>query len=328
MFLSIIIPVYNKEKYISECLDSCLKQDISCDDYEIICIDDKSTDKSGDILDKYLEKHQDKIRVIHKTQNGGVSAARNTGIEVAKGEYLYFLDADDFIENNILASVKDLTCTKPDTIFVGNYNMQSDLFTDEELTLKEEEKLPCGPHVLGCRFYKRSMIYENKIRYKEEISLAEDAVFDYEVQLAQKTVIHSDKIIHYYRTVKGSLLHRNRVDKIDSYIGLVKIYKDFVERKVDDKTFLEYHLFLRIHDCVNTIVRLPFKEWRKYIKILKDLNVYNIKPSKEAIGKFISKKEEGKPDTIDKTPRSFRLAATRMGFINMYLKVKLNKLFG
>lgn len=91
--LSIIVPVYNVEKYLKTCINSLLEQKL--DAYEIILVDDGSTDSSGGICDEYAKKHE-KIQVIHK-KNGGLSSARNTGIENAVGKYIGFVDSDDYI---------------------------------------------------------------------------------------------------------------------------------------------------------------------------------------------------------------------------------------
>ena len=91
--LSIIVPVYNVEKYLKTCINSLLEQKL--DAYEIILVDDGSTDSSGGICDEYVKKHE-KIQVIHK-KNGGLSSARNTGIENAVGKYIGFVDSDDYI---------------------------------------------------------------------------------------------------------------------------------------------------------------------------------------------------------------------------------------
>lgn len=93
MSISIIVPVYNTEKYLSACLDSILTQSFT--DFELLLVDDGSTDKSGEICDEYAQKDS-RIRVFHK-ENGGVSSARNLGIEEAVGDYLHFVDADDIV---------------------------------------------------------------------------------------------------------------------------------------------------------------------------------------------------------------------------------------
>lgn len=112
MKFSIIVPVYNVEKYLNECIDSILKQTFN--NYEIVLIDDGSTDKSSKICDSYKEKNPEKIIVIHK-ENGGLSDARNSGIKISRGEYLIFIDSDDYIcddyfleKINALLSKKDI----------------------------------------------------------------------------------------------------------------------------------------------------------------------------------------------------------------------------
>ena len=104
-FFSIIIPVYNVEQYLRECVESILMQ--SCDDYEIILVDDGSSDKSGKICDKYSEKNN-KIKVVHK-ENGGLSSARNAGIKIAIGKYIIFIDSDDYYDDkNLLFNSKNI----------------------------------------------------------------------------------------------------------------------------------------------------------------------------------------------------------------------------
>lgn len=91
--ISIIVPVYNVEKYLKDCIESILKQ--SMQDFELILVDDGSTDSSGTICDRYAEKDS-RIKVVH-TKNGGLSAARNAGIEIARGEFVAFVDSDDYV---------------------------------------------------------------------------------------------------------------------------------------------------------------------------------------------------------------------------------------
>ena len=99
--LSIIVPIYNVEKYLHKCVDSLLNQDIN--DYEIILVDDGSPDECPQICDNYAAAHKN-VHVVHR-ENGGLSAARNSGIEVAQGEYIMFVDSDDYIESNVLSGL-------------------------------------------------------------------------------------------------------------------------------------------------------------------------------------------------------------------------------
>ena len=118
--LSIIVPVYNVEQYLHKCVDSLLAQDIPLTDYEIILVDDGSPDECPQICDEYAATY-DNIRVVHR-ENGGLSAARNSGIEVAHGEYVMFVDSDDYIEPNVLSGL--IEQVERDNLDVLRYRLQ------------------------------------------------------------------------------------------------------------------------------------------------------------------------------------------------------------
>ena len=124
--LSIVVPVYNAETYIKQCLDSLLEQDTEQEKYEIICINDGSTDDSLRILEEYAKKY-DNIRLIDK-QNEGVSVARNLGLEKACGKYVWFVDADDFIKPNCLKMIKVPIENEPDIINFSGYSFYRNLY--------------------------------------------------------------------------------------------------------------------------------------------------------------------------------------------------------
>lgn len=105
LWLSYIIPLYNCEEYIATCLDSVLAQGLKYDEYEVIVVNDGSTDSGGEIVKKYCREH-DNFRLINK-KNGGVSSARNRGIDEAKGEYIYFMDADDYLLPDGMRTLRD-----------------------------------------------------------------------------------------------------------------------------------------------------------------------------------------------------------------------------
>ncbi len=128
--ISVIIPVYNLESYISKCLDSILAQTFA--NFEIIIIDDGSTDKTGDIIDQYEKLHPN-IKVIHK-KNEGVSIARNRGIEFATGKYYLFFDGDDFVEPYCLQELYDIAITyKVDSIINGYYRFENGGVIEESI---------------------------------------------------------------------------------------------------------------------------------------------------------------------------------------------------
>ncbi len=119
--LSIIVPIYNVEKYLPKCVESLLSQDLSLEEYEIILVDDGSPDRCGEICDDYASRYAN-IKVVHR-ENGGLSAARNSGIDVAQGKYVQFVDSDDYLEPNVLRTLVDKMET--DNLDVLRFNYQN-----------------------------------------------------------------------------------------------------------------------------------------------------------------------------------------------------------
>lgn len=138
MFLSFVIPIYNDEKYLRECLDSCLAQDLPLSDFEIICVDDGSTDSTPQILREY-EASYPNIRLVF--QEHRAAPGRSVGLELAQGDYVWFVDHDDIIEKNVLSELKKRTAeTNCDRLVFPYYEFYGQ-FTDEELQLREKGAL-------------------------------------------------------------------------------------------------------------------------------------------------------------------------------------------
>ena len=118
--ISVITPVYKVENYLRKCIDSILNQ--SFDDFELIIVDDGSPDNCGAIADDYKDKDS-RVKVIHK-ENGGAPSARNEGIKIAKGKYLYFPDSDDWIEENYLEELYKLAVSNDANLVISGYTME------------------------------------------------------------------------------------------------------------------------------------------------------------------------------------------------------------
>ena len=104
-FFSVVIPVYNSETYLDECIGSIFAQ--TCQDFEVVLVDDESKDKSAEICDTWAEKYPDKVRVIHQ-KNTGVYIAKRNGIKASKGKYIYVIDNDDLDEDILVETIEDL----------------------------------------------------------------------------------------------------------------------------------------------------------------------------------------------------------------------------
>lgn len=203
--VSIILPIYNVEKYIKECLESIFSQ--SHKNLEIILVDDGSPDLCGKIIDEYALKDK-RIKSIHK-KNGGVSSARNEGLKIATGEYICFADPDDYLmkdyvdyllglalQNNAkIALTKDMYSSfdKKETL-----NNTIEIENPEKITLDIlMHKVPIGVY---CKIFKKSLIDEFKIRFREDVYIGEGFNFNtFAFQRANKIAV-GYKRIYFYRT--------------------------------------------------------------------------------------------------------------------------------
>ena len=206
--ISIIIPVHNAAAYLSTSLDSLLNQ--TFDDLEIICIDDCSSDISLQILKQY-EKKDVRVKIIVNTRNIGASLTRNIGIDSAKGEYIYFMDADDWIENDYLATMlRRISHAKTDIVLNLNV-MREALGISQPYEYAAKIKIaPQGeywdkwrviaesPCVLWARMYKREFLEKNRLRLPSMSTTCEDYVFHYTSNLyCEKTFLFYGPAYHY-----------------------------------------------------------------------------------------------------------------------------------
>lgn len=215
--ISVIIPIYNAETSLSKCIKSVLSQTYT--DIEIILIDDGSTDKSGDICDKFALK-DDRIKVIHKT-NGGVSSARNAGLNIAQGEWIVFVDSDDWCEEDYLSdffNTKDILRAS-DIVLQGRMNeskgivknctvLKDSMYTNIAEGILENQLLKFGAPY--CKLYSASLIKKHNIRFPEDYSYGEDTTF------FLMNLTYVDRIIsigkcnyHYVDAESGSLSKRD-----------------------------------------------------------------------------------------------------------------------
>lgn len=197
--ISVIVPVYNSEQYLHRCIDSILAQTYT--DFELLLIDDGSTDSSGAICDEYAAKDS-RVRVFHKA-NGGVSSARNMGLDNAQGEWITFVDSDDWVEKEYIElfmnNIDDLVYQSFQSVFnehieVWDTSIKA-LDINESLTKLYEKK------VLGyCwgKLYRTMYLKTNNIRFNEDIKFREDELFvlEYLSHIKHITCVDSNKYIY------------------------------------------------------------------------------------------------------------------------------------
>ena len=235
-FFSIIIPVYNVAPYLRECLDSVLAQTFT--DWEAICVDDGSTDGSGTILDEYAAKDS-RFRVFHQS-NAGVSAARNTALDVAQGEWIGFLDADDIWRADLLEMsgcdqashstdwirMKDVACyfrdgIPPETAIPMTSSVEiTEHVTTTGFCLISQDGTPF------LNFYRRECI--GATRFKVGIRFREDALFGFEMAVMAHRILITDYKGYYRRERSGSAMFSPR--RRGDTINLLSAFADFWER--------------------------------------------------------------------------------------------------
>ncbi len=213
--VSLIVPVYKTEDKVERCINSILDQTFK--DFELILIDDGSPDNCGKICDEYAAKDE-RIRVFHK-ENGGVASAKNLGIDNAKGEYLSFVDSDDFIDPDYLETLSDGACNCDLAIAGLKYLSEKTLlpyssleFGGSRMIVKKDftEELP---QLLSCRalnyhvakFYRRKVVESNQIRFTDfKKTGADDTVFNFEVVSKCQKISVIDKCVYNYITYQQS----------------------------------------------------------------------------------------------------------------------------
>jgi len=233
--VSVIIPVYNVEKYLRECIDSVLKQTYT--NYEVILVEDGSTDTSGQICDVY-EGMDTRIRVIHQ-KNQGLSGARNTGFTEANGKYVYFLDSDDWILPETLEElVRKATEEKAEVVFFEansfaddpdefqveqRYLRKYDYETDEGYKVLDRLQKQKEYHsAVPLLFLKKDFLEENAIQFEQGI-VYEDMLYTYEVYCKAKCVSHIRKAFYQRRYRSDSIMTSRKNKK--HFVSAKVVYK-------------------------------------------------------------------------------------------------------
>lgn len=302
--LSIIVPIFGVEQYLRKCVDSLLAQDI--DDYEIILVDDGSTDACPQICDEYAEAHNN-IRVIHR-ENGGLSAARNSGIEVANGVYIMFVDSDDYIEQNLLQGL--LAQIERDNLDVLRYRLQyvnpqyevynpyksdpfkgndySEVPTDGVSFLNSRMNTRCYAwqfilrRDIICTLHTTHSTSENNTLFTEGIYF-EDTDWTPRMICKAQRVASTNTVVYNYLIREGSIsnaVNRSKQKKVlDDKMRLIGVLqgqaKSLAEYGKDNRWFSRM-----IADTVISIITIIavqfYSERNTYLKQLKALDVYPI----------------------------------------------------
>ncbi len=286
--ISIIVPVYNGEKVLKRCIDSILLQSYS--NFEVIIINDGSRDKSINIINEYKEK-DNRVKVIDN-ENRGVSESRNIGIEYSRGEYIQFVDCDDYIERDMIKDIlESIENSNADLVMTGIIidieslnNTSTSIQTFKYKNVQGKSNIAMAVlerldgayvHSLWNKIFKRDIIIENNIRMDENINLGEDLIFNLEYLNKCRNVIFDDKCYyHYCMKDSESLTAKYRDDRLELMKLLYdKCYSYFVECELGlNQITVLNNLFIKwMYSCFvdlnNTQCKLTVKEKLEYIKV-------------------------------------------------------------
>lgn len=286
--ISIIIPMYNSEKYLGECLDSILTQTFK--NFEVIVVDDCSTDNSFEIAESYIQKFSifsmcGGLKLAKTDKNSGsASAPRNKGLELARGEYIFFVDSDDILTSTALAEIYSLVKKFNVDVLYCNKHYK---FVGENF--EEAEKTLCGSRAeivnvlqkplikfadfslwgLICLYiFKRELIVKNEIKFPD-VCIGEDRLFVFFALFFTKRLLYTPKAVYYYRqhdaSISSRILPNDELfaQRVDSAVSTIKILEefmnkfDFFKENVELK-FAMYNRFLIA--AMNPVIEPPLNE--------------------------------------------------------------------
>ena len=294
--VSILIPVYNVENYLEKCLDSVISQTMN--NIEIICVNDGSTDHSGEILEKYQKK--DKRIIVVNKENGGLPSARNAGLEIARGKYIGFVDSDDYINSDMYEKMyRAAKKHDSDVVICGAniypeephadqwlYNCLSpksryyDKF-EPDILFQEQDMSP----FLWRTMVSRRLIEKKNFRLDEEVQIGEDKAFQNKIYpYANSITVISDKLYNYCWYRPGSLMERNVYTdptlKVEKHIKLIETMSEDINKlplstdlRQMKESFLKWAISFIYNDFVYCTQKQKKNCANRLIQVLKNNNV-------------------------------------------------------
>lgn len=277
--ISVIIPVYNTEKYLKRCLDSVIHQTFK--DIEIIIVNDGSTDNSSSIIDKY--KNKDSRIIVINQDNNGLSEARNSGIKVSSGKYISFVDSDDTISLDMLNIVHKQLIKENSELIIFRYQRLSNeteivLYRDidyENMTKEEIFRLSVSLKIIPVswnKVYKRSLFIDNNLYFPKNMYF-EDCALIFKLIYFAKKVSFLNKILYNWYDIEGSITNSISEKHIYDRIKLLLTIKDFLQKYEIYKIYQKEYLFSIVQTLYKIEYSLKFeKNIEKKSKLFNTLN--------------------------------------------------------
>lgn len=319
--VSVIVPVYNVEKFIDKCLNSIVNQTLK--EIEIIVVNDGSPDNSQKIIDKYVKKYPDKIKSYIK-ENGGQGSARNYGLKKTTGEYIGYVDSDDFVEKDMYKKLYNKAKENNyDIVVCGNYNVSEDYqnknidaFINNYNT--DLENIFFGKMAVWNKIYKRDILIKNKLEFKEKVWY-EDLAFTLKAIMNSNTFAFIDEPLYDYLIREGSTMNNSNVQRNLEILDAFNDILSYIQHNKKEEYFNKIEFLAIDHIYISAIVRVLKADSDKNIKketIEKLINYMNKNFPNYKSNKYIN--------TLSKNRKIiYKLINIKMyGLINLIFKVK------
>ncbi len=287
--ITVIVPIYNADKYLIKCIDSIVNQEYT--NLEILLIDDGSKDDSFKICKEY-EKKDKRIVVIHK-ENSGVSDTRNLGVEKATGQYIMFVDSDDIVTKDCCSYLLQMTKKYSSEITIGNVYKTSNKNYELPILEKEEycfadkkekmyltiynnsfENIQYTEGPVG-KLYSRDMLIKNKIKFNKKVRYGEDSLFNLECYYFSKKIFISNHYVYIYYDNDDSVTH-SKFHQMFNNINLCLNYhkKKLIELNLFNELKEQYYIFC--YRQINKLVKAAFESKNKkqnYLSLFENKNI-------------------------------------------------------
>lgn len=271
--ISFIVPVYNSSKYIEKCLKSISSQTYS--NIEIIVIDDGSTDDSYELCKKIQQKDS-RIKII-KQSNKGQSISRNIGIEIASGEWVCFIDSDDWIDNDLCEKSIMYLNDNIEIFFFGYYDVvdsnisvnarykstgkitKYDNKSINNIKLSTLDQTLCKNIFSGVpwgKFYRRKVLLDFNIRFKDDVKIYEDSLFVFEFMTHVNNAISIDYPMYYYRTSENSVCKRYRYNAFEETLNNIKYFNKIINEEKSESLYDAYYIY--VINCFLNCITLSY----------------------------------------------------------------------
>ena len=312
--VSIIIPVYNVEKYLYQCLESVQKQTLK--DIEVIVVDDGSPDESYKVYQEF-EKRDSRFKTIRK-ENGGVSRARNTGLESATGEYVLFIDSDDWMTEDACEILySEAVNKKADMVIADTYMsfddgkneyvhvFDSDFITSDASQIKAYQKaiiafpynhrpyggrctIPTGLGGPWNKLVRRDLVMENEIRFDPYVNgMFDDCLYSLHVLANAKKISYVAKPVYYYRMVGTSLLHKYRMNMLETNSHIFERIEDFMKETGEEEFFkpaFDFYVCRRLIESMGAYFFADENPQKFFGRLASLKQIVNEKPYNVALG--------------------------------------------